>query len=204
MSATDRWNTLSTFVQTVCEGRDESHGHVHIKTVAETARKIVEKDFGEHPNVKQLLMDAITVAWLHDVSDHKYDHDGQSDKLLDEFGYCNIPNFDQIKKVVKLISYSSENRAILAGTPLNNEELLESILQQSGTLLAMQTNWKQLERLALTDASSTPNTAIQEAQRRKLSERSKNMLTKNCCALRMSSSEPQQANFWLLHYMRKW
>lgn len=64
MSATDRWNTLSTFVQTVCEGRDESHGHRHMKTVAETARKIVEKDFGEHPNVKQLLMDAITVAWL--------------------------------------------------------------------------------------------------------------------------------------------
>lgn len=124
MSATDRWNTLSTFVQTVCEGRDESHGHAHMKAVAETARTIVERDFGDHPNFSNLLLDAITVAWLHDVSDHKYDHDGMLDKQLDTFGYSNIANFDQIKKVVKLISYSSENRAILAGSPLNYEELL--------------------------------------------------------------------------------
>jgi len=125
MSATEyRWNILSTFVQLVCEGRDESHGHIHMKTVAETTRKIVEQDFDNYPNFDQLLMDAITVAWLHDVSDHKYDHDGLLDKQLDEFGYSNIANFEQIKKVVKLISYSSENRAIVAGTPLNYKELL--------------------------------------------------------------------------------
>ena len=119
-----RWKNLSSFVQTVCEGRDESHGHMHMKAVAETARKIVERDFGNHPDFEQLLLDAITVAWLHDVSDHKYDHDGLLDKQLDEFGYSSIANFDQIKKVVKLISYSSENRAIVAGTPLNYEELI--------------------------------------------------------------------------------
>lgn len=125
MSAIEyRWNILSTFVQTVCNGRDESHGHTHMKTVAETARKIVERDFGDHPDFEQLLLDAITVAWLHDVSDHKYDHDGLLDKHLDKFGYSSIANFDQIKKAVKLISYSSENRAIVAGTPLNYEELL--------------------------------------------------------------------------------
>ena len=125
MSAIEnRWKALSTFVQTICAGRDESHGHAHMKAVAETARKIVERDFDNHPNFEQIFLDAITVAWLHDVSDHKYDHDGMLDKRLDEFGYSTIANFDQIKKAVKLISYSSENRAIVLGTPLNYEELL--------------------------------------------------------------------------------
>ncbi len=125
MSAIEnRWKALSTFVQTICAGRDESHGHAHMKAVAETARKIVERDFDNHPNFEQIFLDAITLAWLHDVSDHKYDHDGTLDKKLDEFGYSSIANFEQIKKAVKLISYSSENRAIVSGTPLDYHELL--------------------------------------------------------------------------------
>jgi len=77
-----------------------------------------------------LLLDANTVAWLHDVSDHKSyhksdhksyhksdhksyhksDHNGKLDCKLDEFGFKNIPNFAEIKRVIKLISFSSENK----------------------------------------------------------------------------------------------
>lgn len=117
-----RWDTLSTFVGQICAGRDESHGYEHMKTVAETSHRIVLEDFG--PDEHELLTDAITVAWLHDVADHKYDHDGKLTATLDEFGLEHIPNFSDIKKVIKLVSFSSENKAILAGKPLDYEELL--------------------------------------------------------------------------------
>lgn len=120
----NRWNFLSTFVEDICKGRDQSHGHFHMQTVAITTRKIVESDYGSSPNFLDILMDAITVAWLHDVSDHKYDKDGTLDQQLDDFGNNNIQNYEQIKKVIKLISYSSENKAICNGTPINYEDVL--------------------------------------------------------------------------------
>jgi len=118
------WELLRNFVEKICEGRDSSHGLLHMEAVATTAKRIVECDYASVPEYQQLLLDAITVAWLHDVSDHKYDHDGTLDKQLDEFGFKNFPNFEHIKKVIKLISYSSENKAILAGTPIDYEAVL--------------------------------------------------------------------------------
>jgi HD superfamily phosphodiesterase len=120
----ERWNLLSKFVEEICEGRDPSHGHKHMKAVAEKAHTITMQDYIQHSNYASLLLDAITVAWLHDVSDHKYDHDGTLDSTLDDFGNKNIHNYLDIKKAVKLISYSSENKAILAGKPLDYENLL--------------------------------------------------------------------------------
>lgn len=119
-----RWNILSDFVQKICKERDESHGYAHMKAVAEIAKKITEQDFNEYLNFENLMLDVITIAWLHDVSDHKYDHDGTLDKKLDDFGNSYIVNFVNIKKAIKLISYSSENKALIAGTPLDYEELL--------------------------------------------------------------------------------
>ena len=117
-----RWTVLSDFVKMVCADRDESHGYEHMKAVAETSRMLVQTDF-EEPDAP-MLIDVITAAWLHDVADHKYDKDGTLDASLDEFGYKHIDNFDDIKKVIKLVSYSSENKAILSGEPLNYEKLL--------------------------------------------------------------------------------
>lgn len=119
-----RWTLLSDFVEKICEGRDQSHGHYHMKTVATTAKSITDNDYALNPNYLTILMDAITVAWLHDVSDHKYDHDGTLDQQLNEFGFKNIPNFDEINKIIKLISYSSENKAIIAGSPIDYESVL--------------------------------------------------------------------------------
>jgi len=117
----DRWGILSRFVQKICDGRDSSHGHAHMQSVAITTMRITGADYSNHPNFDSLILDAITVGWLHDVSDHKYDHDGTLDSKLDEFGFKNIPNFAEIKQVIKLISFSSENKAILTGNPINYE-----------------------------------------------------------------------------------
>jgi HD superfamily phosphodiesterase len=124
----DRWNLLSDFVKETCKGRDDSHGHAHMKAVAEMTRYIVEQDFNDESG--HLMLDAITAAWLHDIADHKYDHDGTLEQTLDEFGAANIWNYDEIKHVIKYVSFSTENKAILAGTPLNFPAILGAYYSQ--------------------------------------------------------------------------
>ena len=124
----DRWNLLSDFVNETCKGRDDSHGHAHMKAVAEMTRYIVEQDFNDESG--HLMLDAITAAWLHDIADHKYDHDGTLEQRLDEFGAANIWNYQEIKHVIKYVSYSTENKAILAGSPLNFPAILGAYYSQ--------------------------------------------------------------------------
>jgi uncharacterized protein len=123
-----RWNILSNFVKETCADRDESHGHAHMKAVAEMTRYIVEQDFNDESG--HLTLDAITAAWLHDIADHKYDHDGTLEQRLDEFGTANIWNYEDIKHVIKYVSYSTENKAILAGTPLDFTSILGAYYSQ--------------------------------------------------------------------------
>ena len=124
----DRWNLLSDFVNETCKGRDDSHGHAHMKAVAEMTRYIVEQDFNDESG--HLMLDAITAAWLHDIADHKYDHDGTLEQRLDEFGAANIWNYQEIKHVIKYVSFSTENKAILAGSPLNFPAILGAYYSQ--------------------------------------------------------------------------
>ena len=119
-----RWNMLSEFVQTTCADRDESHGHAHMKAVAETSLHIINQDYQDRRQYNHLKLDAITAAWLHDIADHKYDHDGTLEQRLDTFGQTHIPNYKDIKQVIKYVSFSSENKAIQAGTPLDYDALL--------------------------------------------------------------------------------
>ena len=128
ISIQTRWNLLSDFVKETCKGRDDSHGHAHMKAVAEMTRYIVEQDFNDESG--HLMLDAITAAWLHDIADHKYDHDGTLEQRLDEFGDVNIWNYQEIKQVIKYVSYSTENKAILAGTPLNFQAILGAYYSQ--------------------------------------------------------------------------
>ena len=123
-----RWNLLSDFVKTICADRDDSHGHAHMKAVAETTTHIIEKDFIDESG--NLTLDAITAAWLHDIADHKYDHDGTLEQSLDEFGRANIWNYEEIKQVIKYVSFSTENKAILAGTPLDFPAILGAYYSQ--------------------------------------------------------------------------
>jgi HD superfamily phosphodiesterase len=129
-----RWNMLSDFVQKTCVGRDDSHGHAHMKAVAEMSRYIVEQDFNDESG--HLMLDAVTAAWLHDIADHKYDHDGTLEQRLDAFGTANIPNYEEIKQVIKYVSYSTENKAILAGTPLDFPAILGAYYSQVRTIVS--------------------------------------------------------------------
>jgi uncharacterized protein len=124
----ERWNLLSEFVAETCKGRDDSHGHAHMKAVAETTRFIIQQDFIDESG--NLMLDAITAAWLHDIADHKYDHDGTLEQSLDHFGTTHIWNYHEIKQVIKYVSFSTENKAILAGTPLNFPAILGAYYSQ--------------------------------------------------------------------------
>lgn len=117
-----RWDILSEFVQTICQGRSDTHGHAHMKAVAETSCYLLFVDFFDKDG--SMMLDTITAAWLHDVADHKYDYDGTLEQRLDEFGIANIPNYTDIKQVIKYVSYSTEHKAIIAGTPLDFKQIL--------------------------------------------------------------------------------
>jgi hypothetical protein len=120
-----RWQLLSDFVQTVCAGRSHTHGHAHMKAVAERSSFLIQQDYPDRrKQYRNLIQDAITAAWLHDVADHKYDHDGTLEQKLDTFGTANIPNYTNIKQVIKYVSYSTEQKAITSGTPLDFPAIL--------------------------------------------------------------------------------
>ena len=95
-----------------------------METVAKMSLFIVHQDYSDRRQYHHLILDTITAAWLHDVADHKYDKDGTLEKRLDEFGHKHISNYSEIKQVVKNVSYSSENKAIRAGEPLDYDRLL--------------------------------------------------------------------------------
>jgi HD superfamily phosphodiesterase len=123
-----RWNMLSKFVMTTCSDRSETHGHAHMEAVAEMSAYIIQQDFADK-DIK-FILDTITAAWLHDIDDHKYDHDGTLEQRLDEFGTANISNYAEIKQVIKCVSYSTEHKAILAGTPLDFPAILGDYYSQ--------------------------------------------------------------------------
>ncbi len=93
-----------------------------MKAVAEMSSYLLFADFFDKDG--SMMLDTITAAWLHDVADHKYDHDGTLEQRLDEFGTANIPNYAEIKQVIKYVSYSTEEKALIAGTPLNFKQIL--------------------------------------------------------------------------------
>jgi uncharacterized protein len=121
-SLTEYFTTISNFVKEICLGRDESHGYNHMFTVTKIALTIAMNDYSSHPNFQDLLQQVISVGMLHDVADKKYDLDGKLFQKLDEFGNrFFLTNYPNIKKTINLISFSSEDKAIKSGTPINYE-----------------------------------------------------------------------------------
>lgn len=114
---------LSSFVAYVCAGRDSSHGHEHMEQVAETTGKICDM----LPTLSaEARKNALIVAWLHDVCDHKY-HDDELELKLAHFLQIicdDAEHASMILKTIEHISYSKENKAILAGTPLDFKTIL--------------------------------------------------------------------------------
>lgn len=122
------WQKLSNFVERVCKDRDDSHGYLHMSTVAQNAVKIFQMEHKsvDQNNIKKLLEYITIVGWLHDVADHKYDLDGFLKMQVFEF-VTSLMKFDEaelIMKIIDHISYSKENKAIIAGNPINFREVL--------------------------------------------------------------------------------
>lgn len=88
-----------------------------MEAVAETSLDLIERDFRDRRHYHHLKVDAMN-------ADPKYDKDGTLEQRLDEFGNKHIHNYKDIKKVIQYVSYSSENKAILAGSPLDYDALL--------------------------------------------------------------------------------
>lgn len=116
---------VEQFVKETCNGRDPSHGFEHMYEVAQLSTEIFCKHWnvidpsylcGQEPwNLEMIML----VAYLHDVADHKYDHDGTLNKkvydfLLDYFKDIPDPknNANWIMKIIDKISYSKENKYI--------------------------------------------------------------------------------------------
>jgi hypothetical protein len=131
---------LYEFVDKVCEGRDETHGIIHMNTVTKNAMQILienkeEKDInlmiekGLNNGIeKELMEDVLIVGLLHDVSDHKYDKDGGLKKILEnyliEITEQNEIRSSKLMKIIEYISYSKENNALKANKPLDFVQIL--------------------------------------------------------------------------------
>lgn len=119
------WNHSSAFVEKVCEGRDPSHGHKHMKSVAINALFIYENTKNElkSDHVSDLV---ITVGFLHDVNDYKYDPEKKLVPLMHKFlaKHYNEKDIQLIMNIIDRISYSKENKAIQQNQKLDWQEVL--------------------------------------------------------------------------------
>lgn len=73
------WDRCTALVARACAGRDASHGLAHMRKVTEQAvlLYLMGTNATTTPAVRAgMLYRAILVGMLHDVADHKYDHDG--------------------------------------------------------------------------------------------------------------------------------
>jgi len=99
------WDKLSAYVTEICHDRNPDHGHEHMQTVAYNTLKILQS---ENINCQKTWQDAIVVAWLHDVADHKYDHDGKLKENMHQFITKIVDNPTLIIDIIERISYSKE------------------------------------------------------------------------------------------------
>jgi len=100
---------LSKFVYETTKGRNESHGHSHMETVAQNAKTImINMDIS-----KDQYKWALIVAWLHDVADHKYDKDGTLQTKLVKFIDSIEPDpiiAKYLVQCVDMVSFSNETK----------------------------------------------------------------------------------------------
>lgn len=118
---------LSNFVKETLKERDDTHGYEHLENVSRNT-KIILKTIPEIEKDEKLTKLTLTVAWLHDVNDHKYeDSDHNSKKmrtfLLDQYDEKEV---DMVFNIVDRISYSKE---------IKEKSDWEEVLGETGTLI---------------------------------------------------------------------
>lgn len=121
----EKWNQLSQFVKETCKDRDDSHGYQHMKTVADTSLIIFVELYGLSNDNLEFAVDVITVAWLHDVADHKYEKGTNLKETLKTFlGQFSPDKCDLIINIIDRISFSKENSSIMIGKKLDWNDVL--------------------------------------------------------------------------------
>lgn len=126
-----QWIMLSRFVYNVCKNRDKSHGYYHMRTVAEKSLEIYNEIYDIHNLI--LAEYIMTVAWLHDVADHKYEIDNMYLAKVNRF---LLEIYDQkttifLINIIDRISYSKEYSKVE-----NNLELdWKNILNEDGLFI---------------------------------------------------------------------
>lgn len=111
---------LKNFVCIKCEGRDQSHGDLHAKAVAKVSKQIYKELSG--PNIdSEILKLVLTVAWLHDVADHKYFPTKEIFIEMKQWlsKYFIPDDVQLIMNIIERISYSKENYAIVNNLKLD-------------------------------------------------------------------------------------
>jgi len=113
---------IDQYVSYITENRDESHGIAHMRAVLHNTLKILDVMHGMTD--MSITKYACIVALIHDVCDHKYDKTGSLRVRLKYFLLSLDLDADTILNIVDNISYSKQNNAILAGTPIDFISLL--------------------------------------------------------------------------------
>ena len=112
------YEILSVRVKHICRDRDDSHGHLHMKSVCDNSLRIVDElKIWDKNDIKDIMV----VAWLHDINDHKYSNaelEKELDNLLEEVYPNKKQKQSHILNIIERISYSKENKTLQ-----NNEKL---------------------------------------------------------------------------------
>lgn len=100
------YDSLKTFVTNFCEGRDESHGMLHMKLVADRSIEICNELKSD-----QWTRDAVCiVAWLHDVLDHKYFVSEKQKENVKNFIISLKWNPNDVLSATEAVSFSKEKK----------------------------------------------------------------------------------------------
>lgn len=123
---------FSEFVDKVTEGRDSSHGWVHMRDVADTTFRLYQ----ELPPRQQIIIPfhiLLATAWLHDVMDAKYDPEKTLRDTLIQFLESVYLPANLILRLIECVSYSYE--VMLQGANPNYRQEWEQEFGEAGLLV---------------------------------------------------------------------
>jgi len=117
---------LIAFVEKSCDGRDPSHGSEHSESVG-TQSLIIYGTDGGYPCDMDFVKMLVTVAYLHDINDAKYDKENLMESSMRAFlaSHFKEIDIDTIMKIIARISYSKENNCRKEDKPLDWNQVLD-------------------------------------------------------------------------------
>jgi len=106
--------SLSDFVRKYTVGRDASHGWEHMSQVASNALTLYQ-ELSPRQQLQVSVPILLAVAWLHDVSDHKYDPLGKLRSAMHHFLVEQYLPAQAVLDIIDAVSFSNEKALITSG-----------------------------------------------------------------------------------------